>query len=394
VTNVALTPPTAAVGARPRAGRASLVTGAILCTLLTGLSVAAWFVPEEVSRVGVRHEPPHPAWLRTVMWHNPAHDSIVRFMGDATATEEEGVFDAPPLPIARVGRRYEYRPAPSIPLAEFTLRGQPDGLAVDPVTGVVSGIPAKPGSYELALEARLDDDRSVVLRFPLFVDDRFLLLGADERGRDLARRLLNATRYTIVPGLIAVLVGVGGGVLVGAVSGFRGGPTRRALRGLTSMLQSIPGLLVVFIAAVLSNFQLHVVMATVGLILLPETANGVSERVASFRRSDFVEAARELGLRDRTILWNEIIWQNCRSYVLSRCTQAFVFAILMEITLTYMGLTQHSTSLGYMLVQGRNAWVADTSSVQGVVTLISVLLFVAAFGLLERGIRLRWEGPR
>ena len=136
-------------------------------------------------------------------------------------------------------------------------------------------------------------------------------------------------------------------------------------------------------------------MVIVGLILLPETANGVFERVESFQKREFVEAARELGMRDRTILWNEIVWHNARSFLLTKVTQGFVYAILVAVTLSYLGLTDRNLpQIGGMLMDGREAMINKTTSVVAVASLGALLMVIAGFSLMERGILRSWERRR
>jgi peptide/nickel transport system permease protein len=158
------------------------------------------------------------------------------------------------------------------------------------------------------------------------------------------------------------------------------------------VIQSIPGLLLVFFAAVISGFNVYEEMIMVGIILIPETANGVYERVAKFRERDFVEAARELGMSDRAILWNEIVWHNVRRFLLTRVTQAFTFAVLVEVTLSFIGLADATTArLGVMMKTARD--VTETP-VRALAPIAALLLIMATFSLMERGVGGLWERRR
>jgi peptide/nickel transport system permease protein len=368
--------------------------GALLFLGLLAANVAAYFVGPEGSRLELQYEPPHPLALRALLWRSDARVEVRHELGNQVDTAATIVFRSTPSPIARPGQSYSYVPRTAQPLNDYSLRGGPDGLNVDAGNGSIAGTPTEQGKFTIELEGRLADGRVATQTYTLYVDDRRLLLGADKFGADLLRRLFTSARYTLVPGSIAVVIGVAGGVLLGALGGFYGGASRRLLLALTTVLQSIPGLLIIFLAAVLSSFNLYFTMATVGLVLLPETANGIAERVESFRKREFVEAARELGMRDRAILWNEILWHNARSFVLSHVMQGFAFAILVEVTLAYMGLMQNDASLGHILLEAKEASTGGTTNVQTVVGLAALTLLIATLSLLERGIRGLWERQR
>jgi peptide/nickel transport system permease protein len=362
---------------------------------LLALNVLAFTLPAETGVEEFRYEPPHPVLLQRLLAPAQHADAIVsNDLLAGTSTRDTSLFTTSPAVTARTRRAYVYRPAAAMALSDFELVDAPPGLRIDPATGVIAGVPTHTGRYDVVVRARLSGDTWVEHRYPLYVDDRYLLLGADGRGADLLRRIVASAKYSLYPGAIAALIGVGGGLLLGAQGGFRGGRAERAVRALASAVEAVPGLLLVFLAAVISGFRLPAIMVVVGLILLPETARSVMQRVAAMRECDFVEAARELGMPDRTILWREIVWHNARALVLARTTQAFVFAVLAEVTLGYMGLgVQDGTSLGAALLEGRTVmsgsgirWVAAAS-------LASVLLLLSGFSTVQRGVLTSWGRP-
>ena len=385
-----------AVGA-PGTSRGSLIAGIVILSVVLGANIAAYVIPPERSRADFLYEPPHAQWLQRLLWTSDVRDTVAHILGQSgNALSATGVFVTKPRPTARTGQPFEYRAQSSLPLTNFSLQGEvPNGITVDPGTGVVSGVPTSVGKYAVILAGTLDADRQAEQHFTLFVDDRMLVLGADGMGRDVLGRLVASARYTIVPGLIAVLIGVAGGALLGALGGFYAGAAGRVHQAVTAIIQSVPALLIIFITGAIFQYNAYVMMVVVGLILLPETANGVFERVQSFRRREFVEAARELGMRDRTILWNEIVWHNARSFLLTKVTQGFVYAILVAVTLSYLGLTDRNLpQIGGMLMDGREAMINKTTSVVAVASLSALLLVIGGFSLMERGILQTWARRR
>ena len=67
------------------------------------------------------------------------------------------------------------------------------------------------------------------------------LMGTDQLGRDVFRRLLVGGRMTMTVGFIAVIISTIIGVLVGGVSGYKGGKVDNLLMRLTEIVSSIPG---------------------------------------------------------------------------------------------------------------------------------------------------------
>ena len=135
-------------------------------------------------------------------------------------------------------------------------------------------------------------------------------------------------------------------------------------------------------------------MVVVGLVLLPETTRTIADRVRGFRDRQFVEAARELGIPDRSILWREIVWYNLRPLLLAQVARTFGFAILMEVTLSYFTLGhRRGTSWGSLLLEGKN-WLG--SGLGGPWMLVfpaaAIVLAVSGFRMIEAGISRRYGG--
>jgi peptide/nickel transport system permease protein len=388
-----------AQGGSKRSAKRAPLYAAVAFVTLVALNIAGWIIPEERSREELRFEPPQFAALQKWLWASTIKDTVrvvdVFAASDAPTPGRTHTFESVPLLTARVGRRYEYAPKVVGQLSDFSVENAPNGITIDPSTGALTGTPtaASVGSYDIVVSGRLDAAQRVEQRFTLFVDDRFLPLGADRRGRSVSRRLLSASKYTILPGLVVVLVSVVGGAILGAVGGFYAGVGARTVTMTTTVLQAVPGLLLIFLIAVLSEFSLGWTMVAVGLVLLPETAMGLFGQVQRLRERDFIEAARELGMRNREIIWSEIVWHNGRVFLLNRATQGFIFAILVDVTLSYMKLTDPNTPrFGAMVLDGRQDLVHG--ALLALAPLAAILIIVGTFALAEFGVSKAWERAR
>ena len=255
------------VAGAPAMSRRTLVVGVTILILVFLANVRAYVVPVESGRAEFGYEPSHVGWLQRMLWTSTLHDTITSIFGPAdSATASTKAFSSIPSTTGVKGRPYEYRPHSELTLTNFSLQGDlPDGIAVSSVSGVISGVPTATGKYDMVLAATLGADRRVEQQFKLFIDDRFLLLGADGRGRDVLRRLGAAAKYTVVPGIIAVLIGVAGGVMLGAFGGFYGGAAQRVLKATTAIIQSVPALLIVFLIGAIFNYNVYVMMVVVDL---------------------------------------------------------------------------------------------------------------------------------
>jgi len=389
-----------------------MLSGLALLAVLIAANSAAYLVSHEQSDSDRRLSPSHIAIVRAVLGAERAREfsaaAAASFgfgstSGGVVAPERSDssarLFGTRPAPVARVGRPYTYRP--SLILSGASDRwsvevvdpkgGETSWLAVDPQSGVLAGTPLAPTALDVRLVATSDDGRTRQQQWKLFVDDRFLLLGTDDDGRDIARALLEAMQSTVLPATIAALIVLGIGVPLGALSGFFGGRASSLLTVISSSVQSIPGILLIALAGRLSGWNLLVIMGAVGVVLLPETASGVRELVERFKRRDFVEAARELGMRDSRILWDEIVWHNGRQFIVERVAQSYAAAVLAEVTLSFLDLTDSLTpSLGRVLLVGR----VVHAPAMWVPALMLLLLVIGCFSLLPRGFAQLWGRVR
>ena len=338
----------------------------------------------------LRYAPPASPLLRSLLASTTQNTELCERLLAVGTTEcqpsSRALLTSSPSPVARRDARYEYQPRTSYPLTEWSIEGQPDGLQIDQEGGAVSGVPTQIGRYEMTIRASLSADSVVQQRVILFVDDRTPWLGTDRFGDDIAGMLGVALRNALLPGLLVLLIAVVGGTIVGAYAGYYGGVLRAAVRAAVATLQSVPGVLLVFIAASASDLNRWVITAVVGCILLPDVAAGVQQRVEAFRRSEFVQAATEMGLRDATTLWREIVWHNVRGYLIERMAVVFHAAVLMDVTLSYVGLRDgQRISLGGMLKSGRSSLTSGESAAEAAAALAGVLMVIITISMLARG---------
>jgi ABC-type dipeptide/oligopeptide/nickel transport system permease subunit len=162
-------------------------------------------------------------------------------------------------------------------------------------------------------------------------------LGTDHMGRDVASRLVFATRAFVGPGLlacaIASVLGLGGGALAGW---FGGGPAV-AIRFLSTVVASLPRFILVLLGAAIYGNGTWILGAIAGLAYSPTLAEAVFNRIDALKGSDFVLAARAHGIAEARILGYELLWVNCRRMVGRHALHLFGYLILLETTLSYIG---------------------------------------------------------
>ena len=175
------------------------------------------------------------------------------------------------------------------------------------------------------------------------------VLGTDQLGRDVALRMIESTEAFVLPGLLAVALTLALGVPLGSLVGYWPGRASAAAArfGLT-IVGAWPRLvLVVVVVAIFTASvsdpaawapaRLYLLAALIALTFVPQLAGELAEKVLTFQREQFVEAARAHGLSDGQILGRHILWANCRELILRQCCLVFAAYLLVETSLSYLG---------------------------------------------------------
>lgn len=212
------------------------------------------------------------------------------------------------------------------------------------------------------------------------------LLGQDEQGRDILSRIIHGSRISLGIGLISVGIGLAVGIPLGTISGYYGGKIDLITQRFIDILVSFPGILLAIIIISILGVGLQNVMIAIGISTIPIYARLVRGSVLSIKETDYVAAAKALGLSDFRIMVKHVL-PNCMAPIIVQSTFQIATAILWAAGLGFLGLgAQRPTpEWGAMLSQGR-----DYLRVAYHLTLfpgIAIFLMVLGFNLLGDGLR-------
>ena len=132
-------------------------------------------------------------------------------------------------------------------------------------------------------------------------------LGTDGLGRDVLARVLVATRLSLELALLATAIGAGSGVLLGALPSVLGRRLGRLGAGLINLLYAFPGLLLALFLVVVFGAGAAGAVLALGLASAPGFARFTQPLAASVTGSDYVAAARILGVRRWRMLLRHVL---------------------------------------------------------------------------------------
>jgi peptide/nickel transport system permease protein len=166
-----------------------------------------------------------------------------------------------------------------------------------------------------------------------------LPFGSDRQGRDLLAVMIAGTPLTIRIGVIAGLIGVGVGTILGFLSAYYGGLLDTIVRGLVDVGLTIPGLLVLIILAVtiregISVNQMALVVACLAW-LYPTRV--IRSQVLTMRERSWVQVARLSGMSGPEVIVKEML-PNLFPYLAAALVNSVSAAVLASIGLEALGL--------------------------------------------------------
>ena len=163
--------------------------------------------------------------------------------------------------------------------------------------------------------------------------------GTDSQGRDLLAVMVAGTPLTLRIGVIAGVIGLGVGTALAFISAFYGGAVDAVIRSVVDISLTVPGLLVLIIAAVFLKQGLTVdqMALIVALLAWRWPARTIRSQVLTLRGRAWVQVAHMSGVGGLKIIFFELM-PNLLPYLAASLVGAIASAILASIGLEALGL--------------------------------------------------------
>ena len=175
-------------------------------------------------------------------------------------------------------------------------------------------------------------------------------LGTDNLGRDMLNLTVHGSRISMTIGLLATVVTILLGVVIGIVAGYAGGATDTVLMRITDFFLVLPTFVLALILAPIVldligsdaevfgiRATLFVTVVVIGITSWASTARIIRSQTLSLKERAFVSRARVIGAGGGHIMIRHIL-PNVLNLIVANTVLTFAGAVLTETTLAFVGL--------------------------------------------------------
>lgn len=202
------------------------------------------------------------------------------------------------------------------------------------------------------------------------------VLGTDANGRDLASRALYGLRTSLMVAVTAMTISIVLGTTFGLISGYYGGKIDSATMRFVDVILAFPSLLMAlalfgilgpltlsapdpFVQAGIVNdrpasvpFPGTVTIA-ISAVIWVWIARVARAEAISVKNEEYVTAAKTMGMGDLSII-RKHVFPNCFTPILVLGTVQLATIIIIESSLSFLGFSGTTLSLGFDIAQGRD----------------------------------------
>jgi peptide/nickel transport system permease protein len=217
-------------------------------------------------------------------------------------------------------------------------------------------------------------------------------MGTDEVGRDIFSRIVAGVSASMMVSTGAVIVALGVGLPLGAVSGYVGGRLDALIMRVMDGIIAFPSRLLAIALVAFSGASIPALWFAIAFGSIPGYARILRGEVLAQKEREYVDAGRAIGESSMAVLLRYIL-PNCMNPIAVRIPLNYAHAITAEASLSFLGLglVPPTISWGQMLSKAQGyleiaPWLAIFPG-------LALAVLILGFVLLSDAVR-NYRGPR
>ncbi|MBQ7164489.1 MAG: ABC transporter permease [Clostridia bacterium] len=202
------------------------------------------------------------------------------------------------------------------------------------------------------------------------------LLGTDELGRDLMRRLIAGSRSVLSIAFLTGLFTVTIGVVLGMVSGLLGGWADKLIMLVTNLFMTVPTFPIMLVLA-----QVTTITDTVLFSLLLSVfswaglCRAIRSQIVSVKERDFIQICKVMNLSKAHIIFSEL-FPNIASYVVVNFIMIMRSAITASVGIMMLGVVAYDHTNWGAVLNSSQIYIMNPDAL---LFWLSPILFIVVF---------------
>ncbi|MEU3342154.1 ABC transporter permease [Streptomyces sp. NPDC002144] len=217
--------------------------------------------------------------------------------------------------------------------------------------------------------------------------------GTDQYGRDVLTRVLYGGRYALGVSVVATVIALALGTVIGCAAALRGGWFDDVLGRVLDAVLSVPAVLALLVVVTALGTGPVVIVIAVAVVFVPQVVRVVRGAALAVVPADYVTAARARGERTWSILWREVL-PNITDVVCVEFAMRASWVVLLISSLSFLGFGADPPTPDWGLMVAENRTAITVVPMASLAPIIALATLVVGLNLAADGLSKAWGVDR